>query len=53
MSAAQSKVMNNKEFASHYVHAGMIGLDGEKMSKSKGNLVFVSQLLRDGVDARL
>ena len=28
----------------------MIGLDGEKMSKSKGNLVFVSQLLRDGMD---
>jgi L-cysteine:1D-myo-inositol 2-amino-2-deoxy-alpha-D-glucopyranoside ligase len=28
----------------------MIGLDGEKMSKSKGNLVFVSQLLRDGID---
>ena len=51
MSAAQSKVMNNKEFASHYVHAGMIGLDGEKMSKSTGNLVFVSQLLREGVDA--
>ena len=51
MSAAQSKVMNNKEFATHYVHAGMIGLDGEKMSKSKGNLVFVSQLLREGVDA--
>ena len=51
MSAAQSKVMNNKEFASHYVHAGMIGLDGEKMSKSKGNLVFVSQLLCEGVDA--
>jgi L-cysteine:1D-myo-inositol 2-amino-2-deoxy-alpha-D-glucopyranoside ligase len=51
MSAAQSKVMNNKEFATHYVHAGMIGLDGEKMSKSKGNLVFVSQLLHEGVDA--
>ena len=51
MSAAQSKVINGREFASHYVHAGMIGLDGEKMSKSKGNLVFVSQLLRDGVDA--
>jgi L-cysteine:1D-myo-inositol 2-amino-2-deoxy-alpha-D-glucopyranoside ligase len=28
----------------------MIGLDGEKMSKSKGNLVFVSQLLKDGID---
>ena len=27
-----------------YVHAGMIGLDGEKMSKSRGNLVFVSRL---------
>jgi L-cysteine:1D-myo-inositol 2-amino-2-deoxy-alpha-D-glucopyranoside ligase len=37
-------------FASHYVHAGMIGLDGEKMSKSKGNLVFVSRLRADHVD---
>jgi L-cysteine:1D-myo-inositol 2-amino-2-deoxy-alpha-D-glucopyranoside ligase len=37
-------------FASHYVHAGMIGLDGEKMSKSKGNLVFVSRLRADGFD---
>jgi L-cysteine:1D-myo-inositol 2-amino-2-deoxy-alpha-D-glucopyranoside ligase len=50
MSAAQAKLINGKEFASNYVHAGMIGLDGEKMSKSKGNLVFVSQLLKDGVD---
>mgnify|MGYP001137583638 CR=1 FL=1 len=37
-------------FAGHYVHAGMIGLDGEKMSKSRGNLVFVSRLRADGVD---
>jgi L-cysteine:1D-myo-inositol 2-amino-2-deoxy-alpha-D-glucopyranoside ligase len=37
-------------FARHYVHAGMIGLDGAKMSKSKGNLVFVSRLRGDGVD---
>ena len=50
MSAAQARAMNGKKFATNYVHAGMIGLDGEKMSKSKGNLVFVSQLLRDGVD---
>jgi L-cysteine:1D-myo-inositol 2-amino-2-deoxy-alpha-D-glucopyranoside ligase len=28
----------------------MIGLDGEKMSKSKGNLVFVSKLVSDGRD---
>jgi L-cysteine:1D-myo-inositol 2-amino-2-deoxy-alpha-D-glucopyranoside ligase len=50
MSASQSKVINNKEFARLYVHAGMIGLDGEKMSKSKGNLIFVSKLIADGVD---
>ena len=50
MSAAQARAMNGKKFATNYVHAGMIGLDGEKMSKSKGNLVFVSQLLKDGVD---
>ena len=37
-------------FAAHYVHAGMIGLAGEKMSKSRGNLVFVSRLRADGVD---
>ncbi|MGW4489755.1 cysteine--1-D-myo-inosityl 2-amino-2-deoxy-alpha-D-glucopyranoside ligase [Amycolatopsis sp. NPDC004368] len=37
-------------FARHYVHAGMIGLDGEKMSKSRGNLVFVSRLRADGID---
>jgi L-cysteine:1D-myo-inositol 2-amino-2-deoxy-alpha-D-glucopyranoside ligase len=37
-------------FARHYVHAGMIGLNGEKMSKSKGNLVFVSRLRADRVD---
>ncbi|MCV2489134.1 cysteine--1-D-myo-inosityl 2-amino-2-deoxy-alpha-D-glucopyranoside ligase [Geodermatophilus sp. YIM 151500] len=39
-----------KPFARAYVHAAMIGLDGEKMSKSKGNLVFVSRLRGDGVD---
>ena len=37
-------------FARHYVHAGMIGLDGAKMSKSRGNLVFVSKLRAQGTD---
>jgi L-cysteine:1D-myo-inositol 2-amino-2-deoxy-alpha-D-glucopyranoside ligase len=37
-------------FAKHYTHTGMIGLDGEKMSKSRGNLVFVSKLRAQGVD---
>lgn len=50
MCASQARAISGKELASHYVHAGMIGLDGEKMSKSKGNLVFVSKLLASGVD---
>jgi L-cysteine:1D-myo-inositol 2-amino-2-deoxy-alpha-D-glucopyranoside ligase len=49
MSAAQSAVMTGQPFARHYVHAGMIGLNGEKMSKSLGNLVFVSQLISEGI----
>jgi L-cysteine:1D-myo-inositol 2-amino-2-deoxy-alpha-D-glucopyranoside ligase len=50
-SAAHSEVLTGvAPFARHYTHAGMISLDGEKMSKSRGNLVFVSRLLADGVD---
>jgi L-cysteine:1D-myo-inositol 2-amino-2-deoxy-alpha-D-glucopyranoside ligase len=37
-------------FAQAYVHAGMVGYDGAKMSKSRGNLVFVSHLRAEGVD---
>jgi L-cysteine:1D-myo-inositol 2-amino-2-deoxy-alpha-D-glucopyranoside ligase len=48
--AHAEKLTGAAPFASHYVHAGMIGLDGEKMSKSKGNLVFVSRLRADHVD---
>jgi L-cysteine:1D-myo-inositol 2-amino-2-deoxy-alpha-D-glucopyranoside ligase len=29
------------------MHVGMVGLDGTKMSKSLGNLVFVSDLLKE------
>jgi L-cysteine:1D-myo-inositol 2-amino-2-deoxy-alpha-D-glucopyranoside ligase len=50
MCAAQAQVLSGKPLAHTYVHAGMIGLDGEKMSKSKGNLVFVSNLVADGRD---
>jgi L-cysteine:1D-myo-inositol 2-amino-2-deoxy-alpha-D-glucopyranoside ligase len=50
-SAAHAETLTGAApFAGHYVHAGMIGLAGEKMSKSKGNLVFVSRLRGDGVD---
>ena len=37
-------------FAQAYAHAGMVGYDGEKMSKSRGNLVFVSALRNSDVD---
>jgi len=53
MTALQARVLTGVEFASCYSHAGMIGLDGEKMSKSKGNLVFVSKLRQEGVSPAL
>jgi L-cysteine:1D-myo-inositol 2-amino-2-deoxy-alpha-D-glucopyranoside ligase len=50
MCAAQGRVATDQPFAQAYLHSGMVGLDGEKMSKSKGNLVFVSALRASGVD---
>jgi L-cysteine:1D-myo-inositol 2-amino-2-deoxy-alpha-D-glucopyranoside ligase len=50
MSAAEAQVVDGTPFARAYVHAGMVGYQGEKMSKSKGNLVFVSRLRAEGVD---
>ncbi|SCL28549.1 cysteine--1-D-myo-inosityl 2-amino-2-deoxy-alpha-D-glucopyranoside ligase [Micromonospora inyonensis] len=48
--AHAERLTGQAPFATHYVHAGMIGLNGEKMSKSRGNLVFVSRLRADRVD---
>lgn len=50
MTAAMAKALTGIDFARSYIHAGMVGLDGEKMSKSKGNLVLVSNLLKAGHD---
>jgi L-cysteine:1D-myo-inositol 2-amino-2-deoxy-alpha-D-glucopyranoside ligase len=51
LSAAEAEVATGSHpFARAYVHAGMVGLDGEKMSKSLGNLVFVSKLVAAGTD---
>ena len=50
MSAQLIKAATGRKFAKLFIHAGMIGYEGEKMSKSKGNLVFVSKLLEEGVD---
>jgi len=50
MSASHAHVLTGCwPFAHAYVHAGMVGLEGAKMSKSRGNLVFVSVLRREGV----
>jgi L-cysteine:1D-myo-inositol 2-amino-2-deoxy-alpha-D-glucopyranoside ligase len=50
-SAAHAEALTGEHpFARHYVHSAMIGLDGEKMSKSRGNLVFVSRLRADKID---
>jgi L-cysteine:1D-myo-inositol 2-amino-2-deoxy-alpha-D-glucopyranoside ligase len=50
-SAAHAEALSGQfPFARHYCHAGMVGLDGQKMSKSEGNLVFVSRLRGDRVD---
>jgi L-cysteine:1D-myo-inositol 2-amino-2-deoxy-alpha-D-glucopyranoside ligase len=49
MGAAEAHVATGTwPYARHYTHTGMVGLDGEKMSKSRGNLVFVSALRREG-----
>jgi L-cysteine:1D-myo-inositol 2-amino-2-deoxy-alpha-D-glucopyranoside ligase len=51
MGASHAEVATGERpHAKAYVHAGMVGLDGEKMSKSRGNLVFVSGLRAERVD---
>ena len=43
MSASEAQAaFDGLTFAKAYVHAGMVGYQGEKMSKSMGNIVFVS-----------
>ena len=50
MCAAEARIATGRPMAKLFLHSGMVGLDGQKMSKSLGNLVFVSRLLADGVD---
>ncbi len=42
--AAQSTAATGEPFVRHWMHQAMVRMDGEKMSKSLGNLVFVSEL---------
>jgi L-cysteine:1D-myo-inositol 2-amino-2-deoxy-alpha-D-glucopyranoside ligase len=51
MSAAHAESLTGERpFSQTFMHAGMVSLDGEKMSKSLGNLVFVSKLRAQGID---
>ena len=44
---AQSESVTGRPFVRHWLHVGLVGLDGTKMSKSLGNLVFVGDLLKE------
>jgi L-cysteine:1D-myo-inositol 2-amino-2-deoxy-alpha-D-glucopyranoside ligase len=48
---AQSEAVTGEPFVRHWMHSAMVNYEGEKMSKSLGNLVFVSDLL-ERADAR-
>ncbi|MBL1067397.1 cysteine--1-D-myo-inosityl 2-amino-2-deoxy-alpha-D-glucopyranoside ligase [Streptomyces sp. 7-21] len=51
MGASHAQALTGEyPFAKTYLHAGMVGYEGEKMSKSRGNLVFVSRLRAAGTD---
>jgi L-cysteine:1D-myo-inositol 2-amino-2-deoxy-alpha-D-glucopyranoside ligase len=52
-SAGHSSSLTGRFWSDIYSHAGMVSYQGEKMSKSLGNLVFVSKLVAGGVDPRV
>jgi L-cysteine:1D-myo-inositol 2-amino-2-deoxy-alpha-D-glucopyranoside ligase len=45
--AAQSEAATGEPLVRHWMHQAMVRMDGEKMSKSLGNLVFVSELAEE------
>ncbi|MEO6122390.1 MAG: cysteine--tRNA ligase [Ilumatobacteraceae bacterium] len=48
---AQSEAATGEPFVRHWVHGPMVFMDGQKMSKSLGNLVFIDKL-RETFDPR-
>ena len=48
---AQSEAITGLPFVRHWLHSAMVAYEGEKMSKSLGNLVFISDL-RQTADPR-
>jgi len=51
-SAGHAAALSGHALAGIYAHAGMVAYEGEKMSKSLGNLVLVSRLVAGGTDPR-
>jgi L-cysteine:1D-myo-inositol 2-amino-2-deoxy-alpha-D-glucopyranoside ligase len=45
--AAQSEAATGEPFVRHWLHAPMVEYEGTKMSKSLGNLVFISELVKE------
>jgi len=45
--AAPSEAATGQPFVRHWMHQAMVRMDGKKMSKSLGNLVFVSDLVKE------
>ena len=45
--SAQSEAATGDPFVRHWMHVAMVRLNGVKMSKSLGNLVFISDLLKE------
>lgn len=44
---AQSEAANHVKFVNYWMHVGYMNISGEKMSKSKGNFVFVRDIIVD------
>lgn len=51
LSAGHAAALSGHPLAKVFSHAGLVAYQGEKMSKSLGNLVLVSELLQRGVPA--
>jgi L-cysteine:1D-myo-inositol 2-amino-2-deoxy-alpha-D-glucopyranoside ligase len=49
MSEEQNSALGFGELALNYCHVGMVSYQGSKMSKSKGNLIFVHELIAEGI----
>ncbi|MCK8602088.1 class I tRNA ligase family protein [Desulfoferrobacter suflitae] len=44
------EAVSGKEFSRYWIHGEHLLVDGKKMSKSRGNIVYPEDLLRDGYD---